>query len=682
MEIYLDDLTKNIKSELEDDDLIFIEDLGQGAFGKVIHCKDKKTNEDLSVKIINKLDLNLSLIEKVKQEISILKKIEHPNIVKFYGHTETPARFYIKMEYLKNGTLKQWMKRQKKITEENSSLIIHKILSAVAYLHSNQICHRDIKPENIMLSKENDLNSIKLIDFGLSEENFINLSNNDYCGTYIYMAPEEIERKSYYISVDIWSIGIIMYMLLNDCKHPFYDEKKQESKEEYINKIKNKNSLIFINKISYMAKHLLKKLLEPNPTCRYTAANALKHPWITRNCEDEIPLTFSDILINRNNIQNAKDLIMMNIFLNHMNIIYFKKEEENNQNNNNNNLNSNENKSFNSSCNTSEEYIIYYKKKEIFKIDNDYITRCKIISKLEKEKLKYLKEKGLDVSSTEENQENKNNDDYYYDREKFINEFKLLQNSKDENDTSNSILFNSNNSLLHVSSLRKLKRLSVPSITHHKDKPVILIANIKNKSLKKKLINHSLTNIKNNKNLNNKLYDIQINSSNKEKNKNNILKPHRLNSMNSRNLIYLTTSKKHTNLNSNEKIDPFNTMTPVPSEIIPRREKFLCNSRSSLKLHHHHKGIDLIKPSSLFSVNSNRSNYNNKMVKSSSKLNNKQNSSFNSNNEKKTNASLDNQKYLSPSVFLPKINDMKHSEEKFQRTKKMIDERNECINKL
>ena len=662
MEIYIDDLAKNIKFELEEDNLIFIEDIDQGAFGKVIHCKDKKTNQDLSVKVINKINLNSSIIEKVKQEISILKKIEHPNIVKFYGQTETPAHFYIKMEYLKNGTLKQWMTKQKKITEKNSSIIINKILSAVSYLHNNQICHRDIKPENIMLSNENDLNSIKLIDFGLSVENFGNLSNNDYCGTYIYMAPEEIERKSYYISVDIWSIGIIMYMLLNNCKHPFYDKKKHETKEEYINKIKNKNSLIFYNKVSYMAKHLLKKLLEPNPTCRYTAINALKHPWITRNCDDEIPLTFSDILINRNNIQNAKDLILMNIFLNYMNKIYLNKEGENNQNNNNqnNNNNCNQNNSFDSSYNSSEEYII---KKEIFKINNDYITKCAIINELEKEKLKQFKEKCLDVLSTEDESDNKNKNDYYNNKN-FTNEFKLFQDNKDRKTLSNSIFVNSNNSLLQINDIKKLKRLSVPTIIHHKEAPVTLMANFdnKNKSFKKKTINNSnsVTNIKNNRNFNNNLCKIQINTNNKDQSKNIRLKSHRLNSMNSRNLFYLSSNKKQGKLNSNEKIHAFNTMIPVSSEIIPKFKEKISNNRSSLKLHNH-KGIESIKPNNLFFANSNKPNYNKMMFKNLSRLNKKHNTSSTSNNEKRTNLRIVNQKYLNPSL-LPKIRDVKYND--------------------
>ena len=197
MEIYLDDLQKETIYELSDD-LIYIEDIDQGAFGKVIHVKEKRTNQDLSVKIIDKRQGNQGLIKKMKEEISILKKLDHENIVKFYGHMETSNQFLIKMEYIKYGTLSQWMKKHKKISEEEASLILRQVLSAVAYLHNNQICHRDIKPENIMLSKENDLNSIKIIDFGLSAQNFDSLYNSDYCGTYIYMAPEEIERKSYY----------------------------------------------------------------------------------------------------------------------------------------------------------------------------------------------------------------------------------------------------------------------------------------------------------------------------------------------------------------------------------------------------------------------------------------------------------------------------------------------------
>ena len=115
------------------------------------------------------------------------------------------------MEFIKFGTLKTWLVNHKEnIKEEEASLILSQILSAVQYLHSNDICHRDIKPENIMFANKDDLTSLKLIDFGLSASNFLEFQESEYCGTFLYMAPEQIEKKTYSITVDIWSIGIIM----------------------------------------------------------------------------------------------------------------------------------------------------------------------------------------------------------------------------------------------------------------------------------------------------------------------------------------------------------------------------------------------------------------------------------------------------------------------------------------
>ena len=87
-----------------------------------------------------------------------------------------------------------------------------------------------------MFTKENDLTNIKLIDFGLSYQNFNNLFIGDYCGTLLYMAPEQIEKKSYNFTFDFWSIGIILYMLLNNGQHPFYNN--GDVKKEFLNKLK------------------------------------------------------------------------------------------------------------------------------------------------------------------------------------------------------------------------------------------------------------------------------------------------------------------------------------------------------------------------------------------------------------------------------------------------------------
>ena len=371
MEIYMNDLTTEFPYELPKN-MKFIEELEHGAFGQVILVRECFQNIELAIKVINKIGAGSETIKRMKEEISILKKLEHENIVKFYGYIETNNQLLIEMEYIKYGTLGKWMKEKRKITEVEASIILGKVLSAIIYLHNMRICHRDIKPENIMFSKKDDFSSVKIIDFGLSAQHFNYLSNNEYCGTILYMAPEQIEKKFYYYSVDIWSIGILMFMLLNNGKHPFYQ--KGDKIEDLIKKIKN-GKLQFVNKVSYMAKNLMNKLCEPNPSWRYSADLAIKHPWITRNIKDEIPLTFNEILKKNNNKKNAINLIMINIFLN-----YIKK------------------KSINS-------HLMNFKKRKnnkIFKINYEYISQCKLIWKEEREKNEKLKEKYLEVISTDE----------------------------------------------------------------------------------------------------------------------------------------------------------------------------------------------------------------------------------------------------------------------------------------
>ena len=368
----MDELTSQFSYEIGID-FKYIETIDKGAFGTVIHVIEISSNKDMAIKIINKSTSHTSLIKKVKEEISILKKLNHENIVKFFGFFETNNQLLIKMEYIKYGTLSKWMKNHKKISEEDASIILHRIFSAVVYLHGKQICHRDIKPENIMLSKENDLNSIKIIDFGLSAQNFDKLMNNDYCGTYIYMAPEQIEKKLYFISVDIWSIGILMFMLLNNGKHPFYV--KGINRNDFNKKIRN-CKIHFYNKISPMAKHLILKLLEPNPSWRYNASQAIKHPWITRNKYDEVPLTFNEILHKSNMKKVGRNLFGVVLILN------------------------------------------YLTKNKIFLINEKYEKKCNLYNEKIKNKLNKKIERCLDVLSTCEDEDPESDSDSESKKEK------------------------------------------------------------------------------------------------------------------------------------------------------------------------------------------------------------------------------------------------------------------------
>jgi len=250
MEIYLDEINEPIPDEFEKY-FKFIENVGSGSFGTVVKAVNLENNNLIAVKSVNKFGAKGKPkdINKLKKEILILKQLKHKNIVEFYGFIETSQKLYIMMEYIHNGTLKNLLEKRKykNFTEEEASKMLECLFSAVEYLHSREICHRDIKPENIMFENSNDMATLKLVDFGLSSQYFEAMDNYEFCGTLIYMAPEQIDSKVYTKSIDIWSCGIIMYMVLNNGVHPIY--KKGDKYNQYIQKLKKPN-INFLNKLS------------------------------------------------------------------------------------------------------------------------------------------------------------------------------------------------------------------------------------------------------------------------------------------------------------------------------------------------------------------------------------------------------------------------------------------------
>jgi len=178
-------------------------------------------------------------------------------------------------------------------------LFLRNLLEGIRYLHSLNIIHRDLKPgkysfykiENILFDDDRDLSSLKIVDFGLSAQLEIHNPSNvkAQCGTLLYMAPEIFFRPSYTKSVDIWSCAIIMFNMFNEGNHPFYtpgmkvDDFKMKLRHSEIPPIPHVLAQNFMNKIS-------KREYEE----RYNVNEALKHPWITRNKDDEIPLSIHE----------------------------------------------------------------------------------------------------------------------------------------------------------------------------------------------------------------------------------------------------------------------------------------------------------------------------------------------------------------------------------------------------
>ena len=189
--------------------------LGSGAFGEVwlVHHKDLK--RDFAMKIIKKRKNKSHEEKEILNEIDILKKLDHPKILKIVDFYSTLKKYYIITEYCPEGELFNEIIKVGKFDEGQSAFIINQLLKAIAYCHKNNIIHRDIKPENIMITnrEKNGCLQVKLIDFGTAKIFEKGHQENKYVGSSYYMAPEIIKRK-YDEKCDLWSIGVILYILL------------------------------------------------------------------------------------------------------------------------------------------------------------------------------------------------------------------------------------------------------------------------------------------------------------------------------------------------------------------------------------------------------------------------------------------------------------------------------------
>lgn len=174
----------------------------------------------MAVKIISTSDEKVRKF--VEREISILKLIYSEHIVRMYRTYSHKNSQIIEMEFFSQGDLFDYMKSRKTLDEYNCSSVIRSVAAALTYLHSLSIVHRDIKPENLLVYfNENDLLRVKLTDFGLATKLAKNELLFTVCGTPSYVAPEIIAKEGYNENVDLWSAGILMYLLLAGFP-PFY----------------------------------------------------------------------------------------------------------------------------------------------------------------------------------------------------------------------------------------------------------------------------------------------------------------------------------------------------------------------------------------------------------------------------------------------------------------------------
>lgn len=273
-------------------------EVGRGHFGHTCSAVVKKgeyKGQTVAVKIISKAKMTTAIsIEDVRREVKILKALSgHNNLVKFYDACEDALNVYIVMELCEGGELlDRILARGGRYTEEDAKAIVVQILSVVAFCHLQGVVHRDLKPENFLFTTRDENAPMKLIDFGLSD--FIRPDErlNDIVGSAYYVAPEVLHR-SYSMEADIWSIGVITYILLCGSR-PFWARTESGIFRSVLRADPNLDDSPWPS-VSAEAKDFVKRFLNKDYRKRMTAVQALTHPWL-RDDQRQIPL---DILVYR-----------------------------------------------------------------------------------------------------------------------------------------------------------------------------------------------------------------------------------------------------------------------------------------------------------------------------------------------------------------------------------------------
>ncbi|KAL3874741.1 hypothetical protein ACJMK2_037712 [Sinanodonta woodiana] len=257
---------------------IFPEDvLGSGQFGIVYGGKHRKSNREVAIKVIDKMRFPTKQEAQLKNEVAILQNLHHPGVVNLEKMFETPERIFVVMEKLKGDMLEMILSSPKgRLSERVTKFLISQILMALKHLHSRHIVHCDLKPENVLLSSETAFPQVKLCDFGfariIGEKSF----RRSVVGTPAYLAPEVLKSKGYNRSLDMWSVGVVIYVSLSGT-FPFNED------EEISDQIQNAAFMYPPNpwkETSQEAIDLVTNLLQVKMRKRFTADKSLSHVWL------------------------------------------------------------------------------------------------------------------------------------------------------------------------------------------------------------------------------------------------------------------------------------------------------------------------------------------------------------------------------------------------------------------
>ncbi|XP_018578858.1 calcium/calmodulin-dependent protein kinase type 1 [Anoplophora glabripennis] len=272
---------KDIDKQPSLEDKYYLKELlGTGAFSVVRLAESKERSGMMyAVKIIDKKALK-GKEDSLENEIKVLRRLKHPNIVQLLETFEDKSKVYLIMELVTGGELFDRIVEKGSYTEKDAADLIRQVLEAVDYMHEQGVVHRDLKPENLLYYSPDEDSKIMISDFGLSKMEDSGIMATA-CGTPGYVAPEVLAQKPYGKAVDVWSIGVISYILL--CGYPpFYDENDANLFAQIL-KGEFEFDSPYWDEISDSAKDFIRNLMCVNVEKRYTCRQALGHPWISGN---------------------------------------------------------------------------------------------------------------------------------------------------------------------------------------------------------------------------------------------------------------------------------------------------------------------------------------------------------------------------------------------------------------
>ena len=256
--------------------------IGRGADAVVLRGEDRISGEPVAVKVIafeGKRDKELE--RRFQQEVAILSSLQHSSVIHLYDSFRDSSRGMLVLEYADGGDLLDVLMQRDRLCEWDAAHILFGLVDAVLYLHSKDIVHRDLKPENVLLRRRGSLKELLITDFGFAchcpDDNLTEL-----LGTVNYMAPEALVGGPYGKAVDVWALGVILFVTLSGSFPFLHDDKLQ-----LVRAIVNGHFSFYANKhiwsnVSVSAKDLIRHIMVVDPRQRYSLQQILSHPWMTQ----------------------------------------------------------------------------------------------------------------------------------------------------------------------------------------------------------------------------------------------------------------------------------------------------------------------------------------------------------------------------------------------------------------